>query len=85
MDASGELAYGRKFADILELQNLLAARPRPLLLNLGQQLAVYSRGRALSFGDRTALDALVRPLKKQGGGIRTLVHELVQSNLFQIR
>ncbi|MEN9574240.1 MAG: hypothetical protein RL514_2095 [Verrucomicrobiota bacterium] len=85
VDASGELADGRKFADIAEFQNLLAGSPALLLKNLAQQLAIYSTGRPLAFSDRAALDELVGRTEKQGGGLRTLVHELVQSALFQAR
>jgi hypothetical protein len=85
VDASGELPDGRKFADIGEFQNLLAAQPRPLLENLARQLAVYSTGRPVAFSDRAALAALVRRVEQQGSGVRTLIHELVQSELFQTR
>ena len=83
VDASGALADGRKFAGITELQTHLASQPRVLLRNLAQQLAVYATGRPLAFSDRPALDALVTRTEQAGGGIRTLVHELVQSPLFQ--
>jgi len=85
VDASGELPDGRKFADIGEFQKLLAAQPRPLLENLARQLAVYSTGRPVAFSDRAALAALVRRVEQQGSGVRTLIHELVQSELFQTR
>ena len=85
VDASGELADGRRFADIGEFQTLLASAPRPLLVNLAQQLTIYSTGRPLAFTDRASLNELVTRVEKQGGGIRTLIHELVQSSLFQVR
>ena len=85
VDASGELPDGRKFANIAEFQTLLATSPRPLLLNLAQQLTIYSTGRPLAFSDRAGVNELVTRTEKQGGGIRTLVHELVQSPLFQVR
>ena len=85
VDASGELPDGRKFADIVEFQSLLTAQPRPLLENLARQLAVYSTGRPVAFSDRAALTALVTRVEQQGSGVRTLIHELVQSELFQAR
>ncbi len=85
VDASGSLADGRKFADINEFQSLLAGSPTLLLKNLAQQLTIYGTGRPLAFSDREALDSLVARTEKQGGGIRTLLHELVQSQLFQAR
>ena len=83
VDASGEMPDGRKFADIAAFQNLLAAQPRPLLENLARQLTVYSTGRPVAFSDRAALAALVARVEQQGSGVRTLIHELVQSPLFQ--
>jgi mono/diheme cytochrome c family protein len=85
VDPSGVLPDGRAFADVLELQAHLAADPKPLLTNLAQQLATYSTGRGLSFADRDAVDAVVAETHQKGGGVRTLIHELVQSPLFQTR
>ena len=51
--------------------------------NLAQQFAIYSTGRDLGFCDREEIAGIVACSQKQGGGIRTLLHELVQSRLFQ--
>jgi hypothetical protein len=53
------------------------------LKNLAGQFAVYATGRSLAFGDRDQIAAIVAATQKQGGGIRTLVHELTRSQLFQ--
>lgn len=82
VDASGTLPDGRSFAGIREFQTLLAAEPRPLLTNLAEQLCVYATGRPIGFGDRGEIAALVDRTERQGGGIRTLLHELVKSRLF---
>ncbi len=85
VDASGQLPDERKFRDITELQALLAADTHTLLHNLAQQLTIYATGRDLAFSDRPAVDELVARVEKQGGGLRTLLHELVQSSLFKTR
>ena len=85
VDASGVLPDERKFADVRELQTLLAADAPRLLKNLAQQLAIYSTGRDVIFSDRDEIAAIVVRTQKQDGGIRTLMHELVQSRLFQTR
>jgi mono/diheme cytochrome c family protein len=85
VDASGALADGRKFSGITEMQALLASNPERLLNNLARQFAVYSTGRAVAFGDRDEIASIVAKTQKNGGGIRTLLHELVQSALFQTR
>lgn len=83
VDPSGELHDGRKFADIREFQELIAADKRTLLKNLAEQFAVYSLGRGLNFSDRDQVRMIVDKTEKKGGGIRTLIHELVQSELFR--
>ena len=85
VDASGVLPDERKFSGIREFQTLLAADKPQLLKNLAQQLAIYSTGRDLAFSDREEIAGIVARTEKQGGGIRTLIHELVQSRLFQTR
>jgi hypothetical protein len=83
VDPQGVLPDERTFRDICEFQSLIAAEPRPLLKNLARQLAVYATGREVAFSDREEMDAIIDRTLAQGGGIRTLIHELVQSSLFQ--
>jgi hypothetical protein len=85
VDPSGVLPDGRKFKDFSELADLLAAHPEGLLRNLAQQLMIYSTGRDMLFGDRDAMAAIVASTQKNGGGIRSLIHEIVQSSLFRTR
>ena len=85
VDSSGVLPDERAFKDVTEFQTLLAADSSRLLKNLAQQLAIYSTGRDLSFSDRDQIAAIVGNAQKQGGGLRTLIHELIQSPLFQTK
>ena len=85
VDPSGNLPDGRKFAGIAEFQALLAADPNQLLKNLAKQLAVYSTGRDLAYSDGEEIDRIVARTKAKGGGIRTLIRELIASDLFQTR
>ena len=83
VDPSGRLPDGRTFRDITDLQTLLAADPHPLLHNLARQLTVYAAGRDIAFADRTAIERIRRPHRKTRRRPRTLLHELVDSRLFQ--
>lgn len=85
VDASGQLPDGRTFAGIAEFQDHLSAEPRRLLANLARQFTIYATGRDLSFADRAALRDIVERAEARGGGIRTLIHEVVQSDLFLTR
>ena len=83
VDASGKLLDGTTFTSFREYQTLLAADQQPLLQNMARQLLVYSTGRELAFSDRAAVTEIVTRTRQQGGGLRNLIHELVQSPLFR--
>jgi hypothetical protein len=85
VDPSGILPDNKSLKDIKELQTHLAADPDRLLRNLAMQLAVYGTGRPIAFSDRKQINGIVSNTRNNGGGIRTLLHELVQSPLFQTR
>jgi hypothetical protein len=87
-DPSGELQGGTKFTGVMDYRKMLVAdRPkqRQLARNLANQLVVYSTGAPISFGDRTIIE---RILDKAGGDnprMKELVHEVVQSPIFQTK
>jgi hypothetical protein len=82
VDASGKLANGQPFADIRQFQSLIATDRARLLRNLTKQFAVYATGQTVSFIDRPQIEAIVKRTERRGGGIRTLLHELIGSPLF---
>lgn len=85
-DPSGELPGGAKFAGVLDFRKALVAdgaKRRQLARNLANQLVIYATGAPIGFGDRAAIE---RILDKAGGDdprSRTLIHEIVQSPVFQ--
>jgi Protein of unknown function (DUF1592)/Protein of unknown function (DUF1588)/Protein of unknown function (DUF1587)/Protein of unknown function (DUF1595)/Protein of unknown function (DUF1585)/Planctomycete cytochrome C len=85
VDTSGELADGRRFRDICDMQALFCANSTRLLKNLAEQFAVYGTGRPLTFSDRQQIAEIVSRTQASNGGIRTLLHVLMQSRLFQTR
>ncbi len=85
VDASGQISDSQQFSGIADFKTLLAADKHQLLKNLAQQLLIYATGRPVAFSDRAALNDILNRTEKQGGGIRTLIHEIVLSPLFQTR
>ena len=83
VDASGTLPDGRAFQGIGEFQALIAADAPRLLRNLAEQFGRYATGRDLAFSDRDEIAGILERTLKRGGGLRTLIHELVASRLFQ--
>jgi hypothetical protein len=82
VDAAGELPGGETFSDVRELKARLLESERGIARNLAQQLAVYATGAPVRFGDRPEIEAILDRAASSHYGVRTLVHELVQSSLF---
>jgi len=82
VDSSGELPDGRRFRDIREFKKLLLDNEEQLARNLTQQLVVYATGAPIRFSDRQAIAKIVARRKAEEYGVRSLVHEIVQSDLF---
>lgn len=83
VDASDVLADGRRFADIDEYKRLLLDDKDQLARCLVEKLLAYSTGAAPTTADQTEIDEIVRKTREKNYGLRSLVHEIVQSQIFQ--
>jgi hypothetical protein len=83
IDAAGVLPDGRRFADVRELKALLAADEEQLARNLARQLIVYATGAPVRFSDRAQVEQILERARSRRYGVRTLIHEIVQSDLFR--
>jgi hypothetical protein len=82
VDASGDLADGRQFHDVRELKQLLLANEKQIARNLARQFAVYATGAPIHFADRAEIERILERASSSHYGVRSLIHELVQSDLF---
>jgi len=53
-----------------------------LARNLTQQMIVYATGAPIRFSDRPAIGKILANSRASGYGVRRLVYEIVQSELF---
>ena len=83
IDASGEMPDGTTFEGAEGIRDYLLNRPDQFAHCLTEKLMVYGLGRRLSFTDQDDIDQIVSTLKQQGGGLRDLVHLVIQSEPFQ--
>jgi mono/diheme cytochrome c family protein len=83
VDASGEFPDGRKFRDVREFKQLLLDDEKVIARNLAKQLAVYATGAPVRFSDRAAIEQILQRASSSHYGVRSLVHEIVQSELFR--
>ena len=82
VDASGELPDGRKFRDIREFKQLLLDNEKQLARNLAKQLAIYATGAPIRFADREDIEQILARASSSHHGVRSLIHEVIQSDLF---
>jgi hypothetical protein len=83
VDATGQTADGKPFSDIREFKQLMLNDKNQLARGLARKLLTYAIGRRIGFADRPAIERIVNRTSQHGYGFRTLVHEVVQSELFQ--
>ena len=82
VDGAGELPDGRAFQDIRDFKRLVREDDALLARNLARQLTVYATGAPVAFGDRAEIERLVQRTSAGRYGLRSLIHEVVQSPLF---
>jgi hypothetical protein len=82
VDCGGALEGVGTFEDIRELKRLLVNDEERLARNLLSRFIVYATGAPVSFADRAELDEMLEHARKQAWGVRTLIHQVVQSDLF---
>jgi len=82
VDASGQMSTGDKFQDVVEFKRLLLKDERQIARNLVQQFIAYSTGAPVGFADRAEVERILDVSAKDRFGVRTLIHQVIQSKLF---
>ena len=83
VDAADVLPDGRRFQDIDEFKRLLLKDVDGIARALAAKLVTYATGGAPEAADLPEIEAVVRKTRDRNYGLRTLVHEIVRSRLFQ--
>jgi hypothetical protein len=83
VDSAGELPDGRPFKDVRELKKLLVQDEVPIARNLVQQLTTFATGAPVRFSDRAGIQKILDEAKASQYGVRSIVHAIVQSELFR--
>lgn len=83
VDPAGELPDGRPFKNVIEFKDLVLKDELAVARNLGKQLLAFATGAPVGFADRPELEKILQNAAPSHFGVRTLVHEIVQSGLFQ--
>jgi len=81
VDAGGEY-NGAEFADVREFKQVLLADERQVARNLVEQFVVYSTGAPVRFADRAEVERILDAAEPNRYGVRSLVHAILESELF---
>jgi mono/diheme cytochrome c family protein len=85
VDTRSELPGGAEVADVRAYKAALAARPELLARSLVRKLATFATGASVEVGDELVVDAILNKSQPSGFGLQTLIHEVVQSELFTLK
>ena len=82
VDPSFIMADGRPFKDVDEFKQLILAQPEQLAHCVTEKLITHFTGAQIQFADREVAEAIVHRAASSDYGLRTLVHEVIQSRVF---
>ena len=82
VDPSFAMADGRPFKDVDEFKQLILAHPEQLARCITEKLITHFTGAQMQFADREVVEAIVHRAASSDYGLRTLVHEVIQSRVF---
>ncbi len=83
VDPSNVTEDGQPFQNIDEFRQLLLRDKDQLARSLTTKLLTYATGGAPTKADRPEIEAIVARVRDKNYGFRSLIHEVVQSSLFQ--
>lgn len=82
VDASYAMPDGKKFNDIEGFKKLAMRNPERLAFGLTEKLVTYATGAIPEFGDRPAIEQIVRRTADTEYGFRSLIDAVVTSPIF---
>jgi hypothetical protein len=86
VDSAGTTPDGRSFKNVREFKQLLLDHEEQTVArNLVGQLATYATGAPIGFVDRKHVTEILDKTRGSGYGVRSVVHGIVQSDLFRLK
>ncbi|HET6252168.1 MAG TPA: DUF1592 domain-containing protein [Tepidisphaeraceae bacterium] len=85
VDPSDVMPDGTSFANVDDLKKLLLKQKDQVARSLTEKLITYATGGPPEAADHEEVDRIVAKIREKNYGLRTLVHEVVQSELFRTK
>ncbi len=83
VDCTGKTPDGVAFTGVQQLRQLLANKTDQLARGVTRHLVTYATGAPVTRLDEPAINAIVQVAEKSDYGLRTLIHLVIQSDLFR--
>ena len=83
MRVGGKTSDGQKFTNIRDFKKILLADKSQIARCLTEKLLTFALGREIGFSDRSAIEAIVSNVERQEYGFRSLIHTVIQSEMFR--
>lgn len=83
VDAGDVMPDGQRFSNIDEFKQLLLKDKDQIARALTEKLLTYATGGPTERVDKPEIEAIIRKVREKDYGLRTLMHEIVQSEVFQ--
>jgi hypothetical protein len=85
VDPADVMPDGRPFANVDEFKKSLLADKDQIARALTEKLVTYGTGGPPERADRAQIDAIAQRIRGKNYGFRSLVHEIVESDLFRMK
>lgn len=82
VEKGDKTAEGRAFKDIDDYKQILLEDMEQIARNIIQKLMIFSTGADLQFADREVVEQILTDVKAKNYGLRSMVHDVVQSRVF---
>jgi hypothetical protein len=83
VDASGFTEHGEPFSGIQDFKELLLKQEDEIASHFISQLVIYATGGDIQFADREEVSQIIDQTRDSGYPVRSIIHNVVQSNLFR--
>ena len=80
--SASELADGRSFENFAQYRQCLMDDPETVARAIAKKLLIYGCGRPVTLAQRSSVDAVVAATRDDSFGLRSMIHAVVDSELF---
>ncbi len=82
VEKGGQWADGVPFAGFREFRDQMAAKPELIARSLAEKLLIYGTGRPVGLAERRVVNDVVERAQAKELGLRSMIHAVVESELF---